>query len=348
MLMSFSRRFLIWSLSSVLALALFGLALDTGFLRIAGQPKTIENILDRSGVYGSVVPGLLEEAKTINSPSGEIPLTNPIVQSAATTTLSPQFLRTNINQALDSIYLWLNGKTAKPKFTINLDSVKADFADKVAAGAKERAKSLPPCTSLPTSTVDAFNATCLPYGVTPDQVAMQVHESILGGKGFLENTNIQANDIKTKNSNQSVFDTSLKTLPSSYRKFKISPYILLGLVIVLTAASYFIYQPRMVGLRHLGFIFGGTGIFVMLLGLGVNEAVGNKILPHVSLQNRVLETDLRALIQDFVQNLRDSYLWIGLIYLLFGSAAFGVYYYLQRKNPEPAKPRAPASMKVKK
>jgi len=332
--MSFGRKAIIWFLSSILVLLLFSLAVDVGFIRIVGQPQDVENILDKSGVYSSVVPGLLEEAKTINANNEQIPLTDPIVKAAATSTLTPQFLRTNVNQALGSIYQWLDGTTNQPKFNINLNDVKTQLADKVAAGAKQRATALPVCTTLPvSSSFDAFNATCLPRGVTADQVAVQVRSDILGGQGFLDNTNIQASDVKTSGSKQSVFDGSLKKLPSYFKQFKRSPFILLALSVVIALVTAYIYRPKLRGLRHIGFILGGTGIFVILFGLGVNEAVSNKITPHINLSNSVFQVSLRAVIRDLAHDLRSSYILIGVIYLAIGAIAVGAAYYLQKRQP---------------
>ena len=345
--MSFGRKAAIWLASSFLTLALFSLAIDTGFVRIAGQPNTIKGVLDKSGLYNSVVPGLLDEAKTISNPNGDIPLNDSVVRSAATSTLTPQYLQTNVNQALDSIYQWLDGKTSQPSFSFNLTDIKNTFADKVAAGARQKAASLPACTAPPTGAAfDVFGATCLPPGITPDQVAAQVRSSIVGGQGFLDNANVSANDLKASGSSQPVFKDQLKNLPKGFREFKRSPVILVLISILFGVLLVFIYPSKLGAAKHIGFIFGGVGIFVILIALGLNEAVSNKFISHINLNNAVLEVSLRRVIHDTVHNLSGTYMLIGVIYILLGALGIGTHYFFNKNRPaDAAMTKKPAAAK---
>src|SRR5579872_1207340 len=116
--MSFGRRVALFFVGGLFSLLLFLLALDIGLIRIVGQPQSIKGILNDSGIYNSIVPGLLSENKQISSSGGSVPLSDPVVHSAAESTLTPAFLRTNVNQAIDSIYAWLDGKVAQPGFSL--------------------------------------------------------------------------------------------------------------------------------------------------------------------------------------------------------------------------------------
>jgi hypothetical protein len=335
--MSFGRKAAAAVLSSVLAILLFATAVDIGFNHFAGGPGQIKNVLEKSGVYNSVVPGLLDEAKTISSTGGSVPLSDPIVRTAATSTLTPQYLRTNVNQALDSIYQWLGGKTSQPKFTFNFNDIKNSFADKVALGARQKAANLPACTTAPSSaSFDAFSATCLPPGVTPDQVAAQVRTSITSGQGFLDNGNITANDLKANGSKQSVFSDQLKNFPKGYQRFRNSPLILSLVCLVLILAVIFVYRPNLRGLRHIGFMFAGTGLLVILFAFGLRLAASNKVISNITLSNSVLQSNLRTLVHDFAHNLSGTYLVVGLVYIALGAIAIGATYMLYKRYPQAA------------
>jgi len=330
------RRFGAWLLSSVLAILLFTLAIDTGFLRVIGHPATIKSILDKSNIYNSVVPGLLDQAKTIKSDQGSVPLSDPIVRSAATSTITPQYLRTNVNQAIDSIYSWLDKKTAQPNFNFNLTDLRSTFADKVSAGAKQRAAGLPVCSTAPTTTtIDAFSATCLPRGVTPDMVANQVRSSILSGQGFLDSTNIQANDLKANGSNKSVFSDQLKNAPDRYQDFKASPIVLGILCLLLATGVTFTYRPWARGLRHVGYVFASTGVIVVLLALGIKAAVSNKVVSNLDVNNAVLQKSLRTLVVDVAHTLTNTYVVIGIVYISLGVILYLVTHYLGVPQPGP-------------
>lgn len=352
--MSFGRKLAVGFLSSLLTVLLFALAIDVGFARVVGQPKTIENILDKSGIYNSVVPALLDNAKNISSASGDVPLTDSVVQSAATSTLTPEYLRTNVNLILDSIYQWLDGKTSQPTFSINLTDVKTSFADKVADGARQKAAALPKCvTTANIAPFDVFSAGCLPAGVSPDQVAGQVRANIVNGQGFLDNPTISASDLKASGSNQSVFAGQLKNLPAGYRIFKKSPIILGLLIVILGSLMVVIYRPKLRGIKHAGFVIGGVGILTILLGLGLNEAVSNKVISRISLSNAVLEDSLRRVIHDTAHSLSGTYMLIGGVYILLGIAGIGAYYFFAKKEPEaapvtekPVSPKPPKKIKV--
>jgi len=68
---------------------------------------------------------------------------------------------------------------------------------------------------------DAINAPCLPRGVTADVAAVQVKDSITGGKDFLDKTTISAASIKNSSDNQSVFTGGkLAQVPKQYQRAK--------------------------------------------------------------------------------------------------------------------------------
>lgn len=336
--MDMVRKIFLGIAGVLLAFFLFILAIDDGLIRAAGSPGPIKHILAGSGIYSSIVPSNLDQAKQITADSRQVSLTDPLVRSAAESTFSPQFVQTTSENVIDSIYRWLNGQTPLPDFKIDLTAKKATFADKVAAGVQQKAASLPRCTSALTSaSFDAFNATCLPPGVSPPQVADTVRSDILNGQGFLNDPLITADSIKSNDSNKSIFVDQLKNAPNVFQAIKATSVIFGLLAVLALLAIIFLSRPRLKGLRHAGFILIGIGIFLVLFALAVNSAVKNKALPKINTDNKVLQADLRQLTNDSVQKVDNTVLAFGGGYIVLGALGIsGFYFSHRRRNVEEA------------
>src|SRR5436189_6311220 len=187
MCMPLARKIGLAMAGTALVFFLFATAIDIGVVRTFGSPEPTKRVLKDSGIYNSIVSSSRDQAKEISGSSSEIPLGNQAVQDAAISIFDAQFLQTTSNNVIDSVYRWLDGRTPVHDFKSDLTAKKAEFADKVAAAAKDRAATLPRCPTAATGNIDAFNAACLPPGVTPEQVAATVHNDIMTGTGFLEN-----------------------------------------------------------------------------------------------------------------------------------------------------------------
>ena len=341
--MSLGRKALLVVSSTLLAFFLLAAALDFGLVKIVGSPEPIKKILADSDIYKSLVSNGLDAAKKTTSDSGEVGLNDPAVRAAAEATFTPQFLQNTANQTIDSIYAWLNGQTTEPDFNIDLNSVKNTFADKVAEAARQKAASLPVCTGpVDTNTSDPFSLTCLPPGLTPDQVATDVRSTIINGEGFLDNPVISADSVKTAGSNVSIFASDLKETPRAFQGFKSTPTILAVLAFLALIMVFFLSANRLTGLRHIGFNLLGVGIFLIIFGLAANTAVKNKVIPAIKLDSSVLQTNIRTIVYDVVHNIDGTYLLIGTIYTSVGALAVGGVYYIHRKHP-PAGILRPAS-----
>lgn len=328
------RKILLGMAGMALIFFLFATAFDVSLIRVLGSPAPIKQILSDSGIYNSVVSSSLDQAKQITTSSGEVSLSDPTIRSSADTTFSPQFLQTTTNAVIDSIYRWLDGKTARPDFRIDLSAQKTALANIVATDVEQRAANLPRCTSLPTSTnFDAFNATCLPPSVTPAEAGSIARSDILNGQGFLDNPVIDANSIKSEGSNQSIFDNQLKQTPKAYRNFKATPVVFGLIALIALLAVIFLSSPRLRGLRHAGFMLIGTGIFLILTALAINSAVNNKLLTKISLTNTVVQDDVRKLVHDAVHRVDNTLLAFGGGYAVLGVVGTGSYYLARSRQP---------------
>jgi hypothetical protein len=345
------RRLGLVLITPLFVLLLFVTALDFGIIHIAGQPTGIKKILKDSNVYPSLIQDALGQAKQISGDKTEIPLNQKVIQDAAAAAFTPQVLQQSAEQAIDGTYHWLNGKATQPDFHIDLTQVKASFASSVAEAARQRAASLPVCRTagLPPD-FDPFNAACLPRGTTSAQVADQVRNDVINGKGFLEHPVITADTVKN-NEGSSPFSTNLKDLPKQFQKAKKTPLILSLLTLLLAVAIIFLSATRRKGVKHIGFILVAVGIFMLIFAYTLNWAVSDKLpTANLKLDNAVLEKDLKRVATNLVQSVDKNYWLFGGVYMVLGAAAVAGASFIgrgQKLVPEATAQSAPVAAPAK-
>ena len=320
-------------LTPLLILLLYTTALDWGVVHTLGQPNNVKTILAESGIYDSIIPSLLDQAKQQTSAQGDISLSNPAVKAAAAQALPSSYIQNQTNTIIDSVYAWLNGATPQPDFQINLASAKATFADSLATQVQQRAATLQVCAaSVDISTYDALSATCLPRGITPQAAADSVKQNILSGKGFLDNPVISADQLKNGNSQKSVFADQLKTLPAQYQKAKKTPLLLIVSTIVVAALIYFLSSSKRAGLKHLGVTVLIVGLLMLVFSWSLNKSVSSFAVPKIKLDNAVLQANVRNLVIDLTQRVDKNYWMFGAIYTTLGAIALCAPYIINKKG----------------
>jgi hypothetical protein len=340
-LMDILKKIGLGILSPLFIILLFATAFDIGFVRTATHPGTVKKLVAESGIYDSVIPNVLQQTKSIQTSVGTISASDPAIQSAANSAISPQFVKQNTETAIDSVYKWLDGSIAQPDFKIDLSSAKANFADSVASGVQQRLGSLPACTTAQSVALtaggqfDAINAPCLPRGVTPESAAAQVKDSIVGSKDFLDQTNLSAANIKNEGSNQSVFNDQLKQAPKQYQKAKKTPLILSILTILTGAGIVFLSSTWRKGLRHIGINLVVIGVLMLIFSWGLNRAVSTKVVPKIKVDNVVLQQDIRNLATDITQQIDKNYWFFGGLYTVLGAGVIAAVELHRRKSSQP-------------
>lgn len=339
--MNVLRKILLVFLAGLLPFFLFALAIDVGIIKTAGSSTPIKKVLADSGIYNSVVSGALDQAKTSGGDEGGgVSLTDPAIKQAAENTFTPQFLQTNTEKFLDSIFVWLDGKTPVPDFKIDLSSLKSTFAVEAGKAAQQRAATLAVCpTGLSggSDNFDAFSATCLPKELTPAQVATQVQNDINSGEGFIKDPVLSADTLKSQGSNQSVFADQLKDAPKAYQNVKKTPMVLAILALVTTLGIVFLSSSRARGLRRVGIVYLLEGFVVLVFAWGLNYGINQKALPKMNMDNKVLQEKIRTLVSDLTANIDKTYWTFGGVYAALGLAAVGGAILMNRGNGSRAK-----------
>lgn len=337
--MNILRKMLLVFLGALLPFFLLALAIDTGIIRTAGSSDPIKKVLADSDIYGSIISSTLDQAKTSGEGGEGISLTDPNIKVVAEKTFTPQFLQENTEKVLDSVFLWLDGKTKIPDFKLDLSGLKNTFAAETAKAAEARAATLPVCPAGLSGGADSyepFSATCLPRGTTPASVAAEIQNSLSKGEGFLENPVITADMIKISGSSQSVFTDQLKDVPSYYQQVKKTPIYLAILSLLITLGIVFLSASRRAGLRRVGIILVIAGTFLLIFAWVLNWGINQKALPQLKLENKVLQEKMKTLASDITANVDRTFWTFGGAYAALGALAIAVPMFIHRRDGHPA------------
>lgn len=318
---------------SLLFVTLFVFGLAFGVHRVFSGPDNLKNALRESGIYQSVVGDALNQVQKEQQPSeGEqIPLDNPEVQNAIKTAVSPELLQSQTEQALDSIYSWLQGKTPKLEFAIDLGNVKQSLADNIGKYVEERAAALPVCPpGTPINQdFDAFNATCLPRGATAAQVTAQAKDQILKGEFFKDNV-ITAENFKGKDGK--TIEQQLAAVPEAYKKLSWTVYGTGLLALLLIAAVVALSANWRAGLKKVSVVFIIVGSITVLLNwlssLGVQKASEYAKEP--------LQQSGIKVAQHLADDLREWWLWYGIGLVVIGIITLIVLHFIKPKVTDSA------------
>lgn len=318
--MNIVRKLLVVLIAPIFTILLLATAVDVGFTRVAGQPGTIKHILSNSGVYKSVVSGLLDQSKQVSNGANNVSLSDPIVRAAAEKTFGPAYLQQTTETVIDSTYHWLDGKTPVPDFQIDLSSLKTKFAANVAQGLQAKLAALPVCTTpLDPNNFDAQTATCLPKGIDSNSAAASIQNDIVSGKGFLDHPVITADSVKDKGSDRSIFAGKLKDAPDKYQKAKKIPVLLILLSALFAIFIIYLSTTRRKGIRRVSITLLGVGIFMIVFAWGVSKLVDNKLLPNINnLNNAVLQDKVKVLIKGTAEEIDKTYWILGGVYIGLG------------------------------
>ncbi|HSW78637.1 MAG TPA: hypothetical protein VLF88_01285 [Candidatus Babeliales bacterium] len=325
-------------LTPLFVILLFATALDIGFVRSATHPATVKRLVAESGIYSSVVPSLLQKPQIITTQYGNISTSDPEIKQVANSVLSPIFIQQNAEMAIDNTYDWLDGKIAEPNFKIDLNGTKTLFANRIADVAQKRLSKLPRCTLAQSRAIaqsgqyDAFNATCLPVGVSPTSVAEQIKTSLVNQKEFLKETNISPADIKNGNNNQSVFNDQLKDAPKQYQHLKKTPLILSLLTILTGVGIVFLSSTWLKGLKHAGIILLVVGLLMLVFAWGLNKGVSSQVVTKIKIDNAQMQKDVRLLIIDITQLVDKNYWVFGGLYTILGGAGIATAIIMNRNR----------------
>lgn len=320
------KRLLLALLLPILPVLLFGIAFSWGLSQTVGNPEKVKDILDKSGAYQDLIPRLLENTQKEQNPDG-ITLSDPTVQKAAGAAFTPEFVKQSSERIIDSIYAWLEGRTDKPDFNIDLTGARIGFADRAAQEAQERAAALPRCPGgISLAEFDVFTASCLPAGVTPQMVAERVRTGILNGEGLFDTSSLNADSLKTGDG-QPMFQ-EFESLPARYQQAMEAPFYLSLAAVLVAAAIVFLSPGRRKGLKRVGIILAVVGLIMLV----ISWLFGAEILKRLGFGGNALAGSLPVLLDELAAAAAANYRLFSGLYLALGLGAVAAAVFIRRPD----------------
>lgn len=262
------KRFLLWASALVFTFSVFCL-ITFGVLSSIIRPNHLKKWVTSSGVYTKFPGVIINQAASAQiedkTRDDGLSLKTDGARQAAEQALTPAFFQTSTEQVIDGTFSWLDAKTTKPTFNINVLEVKQNYVDNLGDYLKKRYEALPSCPEgvLPNST-DLLKINCRPGDnvLDIDQVISSQKLGILQDQNFLgENSitadNLGSNDDKDASNKQEVFDQ--KVIPNIYRWFRLSPAIFGGLALLSGVFVVALCEVKKFGVRKLGWRFVVAG-----------------------------------------------------------------------------------------
>ena len=168
------RKGLVFVLCPLLLVALLGAAVATSSNVNLKDPAKIEGWLKDSKLYGHFIAGATAQAQKSagdnKASSGSVSLSDEAVQKAAESAFPPDQLEQYVNTFIESNYAWIQGKSDKPDYKIDLTKAKLSFAQKVGQYVTVYTAGLPVCTAQQQAAAelaDPLTATCRPSSCQP-------------------------------------------------------------------------------------------------------------------------------------------------------------------------------------
>ena len=333
--------FLAWAFSLFLLILVFSAALSNTFTL-----SNFKSWLSKHAIYSHIIDSVLTENKDteIGSGADDISLSNTVVKKTFKKTFTPKLLQNITEQFLDGTEPWLQGKTPKPTFRIDLSKVKSKLAKNLGIVLKKRYSNLPVCSAGQTPNFnEPLTVNCRVDGVNIDQQIQKVVSTIKNSKEFLPKTILTANNLKIKLGNSSkaepLFD-QLKDAPLVYRFIHLSPYIFGLLSLASGALLVFASKALRRGLRRVAVPLVSSGLFLLGGALITNSAL-NREMSKLFLDNKIAGADLRNSILPFIKEISDSLTRTVIIFsVLFLAVGLGIIIYLiVTRKPKTAKPK---------
>lgn len=304
-----------------------------GVLQTFGQSDTIKSALKESGFYQNAVSNALDQAQK-NKPGdekNEIPLDRPEMQSIIKDAVSPEYLQTQTEGTLDSTYAWLQGKTDKLAFSIDLADAKTRLANGVEQYAKQHLGSLPVCTagSMPAGDLDPFQATCLPQGANINTIAANAKNEMLQGE-FLKDSQITADSIKTDEKSGQTLAEKVKDVPQHYQNAVWGTYALGALALLLGVGIVFLSVNWRSGLKKFSILLIIAGVFGAAIGW--LAGFGGKKLAEELSSKEPLQQSAGKVGQHLANDLHTWWLWYGIILAVVGIIVLVVLHLTKPKD----------------
>lgn len=349
--MPWLRKSAVYLLSLVLLVSLIGLAVSTGANITLSKPSKVEQMLEQSRLYDNFASYASEQSQKslgLDAAPGTQPDT--ALKQAASSVFTPEFLKLQARKVIESNYAWLQGKTDKPDFAVDLTDAKQRFAQQAGGYVSDKVSALPACTPAQLAQlsqmakIDWLNVSCRPPGISPAAAGALVEQRIASSDNFLDNSKINADTTRTDNGSQGnqPYYLELSGLPKLYQLGQKLPLIAVVLAILSTLGIVYAYSRRRDGLKRVSIVLLWAGVLLALTKF-ISDFIFNKL--DRSLFNQASTGPLQRSLADFTHQIQRQLvtidLYFALAYLTLGA---GLWFWLRQvKHKAPVTASVPAS-----
>lgn len=285
---------------------------------VIDTPQPLKQVLSTSGIYDTPIQDVLAGEEGLSS---SLPLTDPGVQQALKEAVPPAFLQRSSEQALDSVYSWVQGNASELNFSIDLNPVKTDFANNIARYVRQKLDALPPCTHLiapPTTSEEVLAMTCMPRGISSVTIANTARQEALDSRLFSENNTISPSTLKDRQGNP--LTDRLAFIPTLHRYYVLSLYVLPLFAVVCAVAIFFWSITKRAGIKRIGWLLISAGIVSMIIA--AIEVwflhTGATLLGMPAATSPTIQDKLFFILETLASNLRSWWFGFGAGYALLG------------------------------
>lgn len=338
------RKLVVLLLSLVLLVSLLGVAFSTSSNMAFTHPTKLEGWLDQSKFYDHFIAMVADETEKSaggNNQSGPATPGDTAIRQAAKIAFPPQLLQQDVNTFLNSNYAWLQGKTGRPDFMIDLTAAKQSFATQVGQLVGIRLTGLPVCSNTQLAQLDAgqnidyLTIACRPPSLAPQTAAVQAAQQINSGGSLLANPVITASSINPKGNNNpgQPYYQRFSAVPKVYRLSLKLPWVLGGLALLSTLGIVFIAPRKRKGLRRVGVVLLEAGIILVAVKF-VADTVFNRVEKHIFNSSGAgqLEQSLTDFLHRIEAQLVKVNLWFGIAFLTLALLLFVILWFTRQKS----------------
>ncbi len=323
------------------------------FLKVVGQPEQTKQLLKDSELYSitaqKVRSQFIQGDETAQQVSG------PLVEDAINKSLSDETIQNIAEDGIDTTYAWLDGKTDNPQIKIDVDAIKANFANHVTQNIEARLATLPACSrSVVPTTNDITAIECIPRGYNTAAEVEKVRQQILA----TDANNLLGQDAQSNPGNENTATTSqqieqesqqsisqnLAPIKSTYTWVKRLPLISGVLFVVAVAVIAVFSQPRYRALRTLGLAAIPLGLLYLLLGfISQGTVKGVFALAEKQAGANEFQKPLQHISQHFANLISGYFSLFGIGLLLVGVILFVTYKVIQKRTSPTTPEKTPPS-----
>jgi hypothetical protein len=348
--MNWARKGFVHVLALLLLVSLLAGAATFSIKNGLSQPEKIKDWLSDSRIYDKAVSAALSQAQADSAKTGDLPiaLNSSIAQQAANQSFSVELVQDSTNSIIDANYAWLNGKSPKPEFSIDLSQQKKDFAEKIGQYVTDHLNSLPICNTgqlaqlqIP---INSLTVSCRPSTLDPKTEGTRIASEVEGSTSFLGTPVVTADSIGGDlNSQSEPYYKKLDQLPMAYQRLKIAPIVLALVAVVLAFGVAFIHPSRRKGYRRVAVVFTLAGLALIASKFLADKAADN-ISSHVLSSST--KADLNQPLISFLHKAESQVTTInlayGILFLIIAGLIFGSLLASRQSRPKSPKKQKPA------